>query len=812
MIETKTEDYKSHKHSYNVYVEINSKTKLGQDLLEQYHKQAKKQYIDIGRIGYHDNYGRYVIDHYSLFELIAVPKLIISVTEKAIDKAGRDEYKLRTYMSKFGQLNFLLLVDRNNAELILVENIYIENLNHKENYETLIYKLRYSSNRPVPLREIFFKFGIKANPDDYGRSFKEEVSINNLIVAKAKADLTLKLANTIASSVNQKALVTSLNYLNKEGTYGKKVTKEYSKKVSSSKELNNLSASPKLENTLNNVLVKTLEQQTTKADVKDKTNFKLYKKVLDVELTSHSEVKKEVKMLNTKQNLKEFMLSTYQKPSAKKEDQEKINEEKFKTFEKIIDKQYSKKPNKEQTKPIEEDFKAKDIKITKTEDFFDFNYKKIDIDFNLERFNAKEDPRKKQINKQLEKLEKKQEKKQEKQLKAQNKNIKVLNAECDLDEEFERSKLTLGILPTDSKRKKKKALKLFFSEDSKKQNKKVKTKEIVKNENYQEQDNKINILEKIEKQIRTQKLNKQPKPKNKKEKTKRNLKIAANNLENNNLNNSETFNISAPIKTNSKTKTIGNQPLNNQIVDTNSFVEPNNLEDKIKNKKGKISLFSNITKKQKPLQKEEQFPQTKNAKAVKENKLNKQDKQPAKNQSVINNLKNEIIQKLDEKKKKKSTADTLDLDDNKTKPNKTKTETTKKTEDNKLTNPEHSNSNKVNAKTTQSAVNSAKSQEISESNKKETQRVSENLEIKQSVIDNIKKEKSKKTIQNIILDEDTKVISSKQKTEKSAENLNSTNSFESTQKSFNQNQVSIVSSHNNQVKKRKPIQDIEREM
>ena len=173
-IEEKTRDYKTHKHRFNVYVDLNPKTRLGENLLQQYHEETKRHVMDIGRIGYHDHHGKYVIDYYTQKELIVVPKLIIRVTERAIDRAGKDVYQLRTYMSKFGQLNFLLTVDKDKAELFLVENIYIENMNHREDYETLLFKLTYFNQKPVPLREIFYKFGIKANPDDYGKSWKEE--------------------------------------------------------------------------------------------------------------------------------------------------------------------------------------------------------------------------------------------------------------------------------------------------------------------------------------------------------------------------------------------------------------------------------------------------------------------------------------------------------------------------------------------------------------------------------------------------------------------------------------------------------------
>jgi len=493
-IETKTNDYKSHKYNYNVYVEINPKTKLGENLLEQYHRETKKQYIDIGRIGYHDEYGRYIIDNYTIKELISVPKVIISVCEQAIDRAGQDVYKLRTYMSKFGQLNFLLVVNKDKAELFLNENIYIENLNHKEDYETLIWRLSYYNQKPTPLCEIFEKFNIKSNPDDYGKSWKEEnIKINNIIVSKAKAEMTKQIANKIASEINQKALVASLNYLNKEGSFGKKVTAAYSQKVSRETEINKLATNQKLENVLNHVLINTVEKQTTKKDVKDKTNFKLYKKVIDIQLSCPNSVKQKVEVTNTKQNLKSFLLNIYQDPKFlnNSENEEILNQQKQNLFEKIIDYKYLKKVNQEESFNCEEKIIVDEQKNNKKEKYKDFDGKELNINFDLERFNLPEKKEKKKERLKKEKLDKKKAKKLNKKIKQ-----KIMPAFCNLDKEFEKSKISLGILPKDSKKKKKKIFDLFL--DDKQKNSKI-NKQSVK---IEKEDN--NIVNEIEKKIKYQ--------------------------------------------------------------------------------------------------------------------------------------------------------------------------------------------------------------------------------------------------------------------------------------------------------------------
>lgn len=504
-LDKRTNEFSSHKHKYNVYVDLNTKTKLGQDLLGQYREQSKYHYMDIGRIGSHDEYGRYKIDYYTTKELIVVPKLIIRVIKQAMDRAGRDIYQLRTYMSKFGQLNFLLIVDKDKADLVLVENVYIENLNHKEDYETTLWRISYYNQKPVPLKEIFYKFGIKANPDDYGKSWKEEdVSINNVIVSKAKAEMTKQIANKIASEVNQKALVTSLNYLNKEGEFGKKITSAYSKTVSSNKEINKLATSPKLESTLNHVLIKTVEAQTTKKDLTDNYNFRVYKKVLDVQLSCPNQIAQNVKSINTKQNLKSFLIEAYQKPKnifAKVQDENEIFKQKQDEFEQIINHKYERKVNIEKSNINEEVFDKSKIK-NKVDfaKFKDFDNKEIDINLAVDRFFNPEEKSKKKQREKEERLNKKEERKLQRLKNKEKRKLRKLNAECDINAEFEKSKTVLGLEPEDLKKSKKIKLNKFF--ENKKQKDKAHSKGL-KGKNKEQSEDEL-VIKKLEKRIKKQ--------------------------------------------------------------------------------------------------------------------------------------------------------------------------------------------------------------------------------------------------------------------------------------------------------------------
>lgn len=495
LLDNKTQDYKTHKYKRNVYVEINPKTKVGQDLLHQYHNQTNRQYVDVGRIGYHDEDGRYKIDYYTLKELKIVPKLIISVLKSAVNRAGKDIYKLRTYMSKFGQLNFLLTVDNNYSELILVENVYISNLNYREDYETVIWRINHCNEKPVPLREIFYEYGIKANPDDYGKSWNEDIKINNIIVAKAKAGLAKKIANELASSINQKALVASLNYLNVTKEYGKKITSAYSQKVAKEEEINKLASSPKLENTLNQILIKTIEEKTDKKDLKNKENLETYKSVVKVQFFTCQEIRNNVEKELTKQNLKNYMLQFYEKSQSKKlpqEEKENFDLEQNK-FKKFLNVNFDRSAKEEKSDLIEEKFNKEKYKNkVLPNEYRDFENKKLDVNLNTDRFLVKETSKEKSTRQRQEKQNKKLKKERKNLLKKQSKRLKCVYINCNLDDELEKSKVKIGVNSQGRERiKNKKELKI-----EKKQEKKL-FKKIAK-----KQQKKESILTKIENKIK----------------------------------------------------------------------------------------------------------------------------------------------------------------------------------------------------------------------------------------------------------------------------------------------------------------------
>jgi hypothetical protein len=295
--------------------------------------------------------------------------------------------------------------------------------------------------------------------------------------------MTKQMANSLASSINQKALVTSLNYLNKEGDFGKKVTAAYSQKVANQKEINKLATSPKLENTLNNVLVKTLEEQVTKKDLTDSTNFRVYKKVLDVQMTCPFELGQAIEKANTKDNLKSFLVEVYQKPKGmtrSNEDEGMIGDQKHAEFENILDIKYDRRINKENYLTSEEVFVPDSlIKYDEIKEFKDFQGKNVDVNLDPKRFENPENKAKKKQREKQEKLKKKQEKQLNKVKVAQKRRLRRLNAQCDLDAELQKSKTAVGLEPN-GKKKKKKDLQMFFDKKKEKTGKLSKEEKLAK--------------------------------------------------------------------------------------------------------------------------------------------------------------------------------------------------------------------------------------------------------------------------------------------------------------------------------------------
>ena len=219
----------SYKYRNEVRVKVDSKTKEGKKLLDEYRQDQKYHYMDIGRVGRHLSNGKYYIEKPIIAELITIPKIIIRVREKAFDKAGKDVYELKTFLSRFGELDFYATVDYNRADLYFVEHVWVENLGIQENYSTLIYSIFYE-NKKVPMKEIFYKFHISANADDYGKRWKD-IDITNTLIAKTKACLAVTCANAVAQQITKTALDKSLDVMDATRGLGQKVVDTFNKTV-----------------------------------------------------------------------------------------------------------------------------------------------------------------------------------------------------------------------------------------------------------------------------------------------------------------------------------------------------------------------------------------------------------------------------------------------------------------------------------------------------------------------------------------------------------------------------------------------------
>ena len=270
----------SYKYRNQVRVKVDSSTEEGKRALEAYKKDQKYHYMDIGRVGRHLPNGKYFIEKPIVVELIRVPKIIKQVREKAIDKAGKDVYELKTFLSRFGELDFYATVDYNRADLYFVEHVWVENLGIQENYSTLIYSIFYE-NKKVPMKEIFYKFNISANADDYGKRWEEEIDITNTLIAKTKACLAMTCANTVAKTITQAALEKSIDAM-EENSIGKKVLNSFNKSVKRDLDLKyNITKTPELTKT--NLFLNAIDNVAGNKELRNLQFVDSVNKVLDIQ-------------------------------------------------------------------------------------------------------------------------------------------------------------------------------------------------------------------------------------------------------------------------------------------------------------------------------------------------------------------------------------------------------------------------------------------------------------------------------------------------------------------------------------------------
>lgn len=269
----------SYKYRNQVRVKVDSSTEEGKKALDTYKKDQKYHYMDIGRVGRHMPNGKYFIEKPIIVELIRVPKIIMQVREKATDKAGKDVYELKTFLSRFGELDFYATIDYNRADLYFVEHVWVENLGIQENYSTLIYSIFYE-NKQVPMKEIFYKFNISANADDYGKRWKD-IDITNTLIAKTKACLAVTCANNVAKTITQTALEKSIDAMD-ETSIGKKVLNSFNKSVKKDEDLKfKITKTPELTKT--NLFLDAIDNVAGNKELRNIKFVDSINKVLDIQ-------------------------------------------------------------------------------------------------------------------------------------------------------------------------------------------------------------------------------------------------------------------------------------------------------------------------------------------------------------------------------------------------------------------------------------------------------------------------------------------------------------------------------------------------
>ena len=278
----------SYKHRNIVRVTADSKTDEGKNILDDFRRDQRYQRMDIGRIGRHMPDGQYKIEPQIVAEFITIPKIIMQVREKAFDKAGKDVYELKTFLSRFGELDFMVTIDKDQADLYFIEHVHVDNICIHENYSTLIYSLHYA-NQNVPIKEIFYKFNISANPDDYGKRWKD-IDITNTLVAKTKAALAVACVANVAATIVGNSLDSSIKTIGSEAeNFGKKVVSTYNKIVKKSPELKtpNLSG---IEVEKTNILLNTIENLTTIKELQKPNIVKSINNVLEIQTDASNEL------------------------------------------------------------------------------------------------------------------------------------------------------------------------------------------------------------------------------------------------------------------------------------------------------------------------------------------------------------------------------------------------------------------------------------------------------------------------------------------------------------------------------------------
>ena len=256
-----------------------------EELIKLCQQETDRDIIAGARLGYYDEYDRYIIPQEIRQELLDMPKII---TTKSFDEQGTEILDLYSPIPLFDGIKFKLTIGEKESVLYLVEEVFEEEIKVVSVYEEMLDVIPLSIENRLPNEVIFANYHIIDGDEDDAKELVFD--IENILIRKIYLTLLTRQMNEIDWLETEDTFNQIMELLKDGGDYGMEVLATFAEEMKGNQDVYEITSQKQYQKKVTNILMACIEKVSTKERLSDSQNQELYRKIKKLrnkELSKH---------------------------------------------------------------------------------------------------------------------------------------------------------------------------------------------------------------------------------------------------------------------------------------------------------------------------------------------------------------------------------------------------------------------------------------------------------------------------------------------------------------------------------------------
>lgn len=247
---------------------------MHEEIIKLCQNETDRDVIEGARLGYYDEFDRYIVPNEIRQELLDMPKII---TGKTFDEQGTEILDLFSPIPLFDGIKFKLTIGEKESVLYIIEEVFDEEQMVANIFEEMLDVIPLSLENRLPNEIIFSNYHIIDGDEDDAKELVFD--IENILIRKIYLTLLARQIRDIDGLETEETFNKIMDVLKEGGEYGLEILADFAEEMKTHQEIYNITSQKQYQKKVTGLLMASVEKVSTKARLEDPKNNETYRKI-----------------------------------------------------------------------------------------------------------------------------------------------------------------------------------------------------------------------------------------------------------------------------------------------------------------------------------------------------------------------------------------------------------------------------------------------------------------------------------------------------------------------------------------------------